>query len=43
MKRAVETDILERPVKRNSAKVAGNTVTVRVPKRGIAVVKVFPA
>ncbi len=40
VKSAVETDLLERPVKKNSAKVSGNAVTVRVPKRGITTVRV---
>jgi alpha-mannosidase len=40
VKSAVETDVLERPLKKGSAKVSGNAVTVRVPKRGIATVKV---
>jgi len=37
---AVETDVLERPVTNNTAKMAGDTMTVKVPKFGQATVKV---
>lgn len=37
---AVETDILERPLSKNSAKMDGDTVTVAVPKFGQATVKI---
>lgn len=37
---AVETDLLERPLDGSAASVAGNTVSVSVPARGIATVRV---
>jgi alpha-mannosidase len=38
--KAVETDVLERPVPKNTAKFDGKTLTVKVPAFGIATVKI---
>jgi alpha-mannosidase len=37
---AVETDLLERPLENNSAKMEGDTLTVAIPAYGITTVKV---
>lgn len=38
--KAVETDVLERPLPKNTAKFDGKTLTVKVPAYGIATVKI---
>lgn len=38
--KAVETDVLERPLPKNSAKFDGKTLAVKVPAHGIATVKI---